>query len=255
MEMVMDIEKKTLKTEAANLTPVLIEETPAYLVVFKPPCFHSVPLKRGSDTATLLDWCAALFPETRLVCGKNPWEGGVLHRLDYETQGLMLVARTQDALNALAAQQSAGLFIKEYSALVHGALVSAIPQVIKSDFRPFGPGRKAVRPVLGGTYHTEIFGTEPCGEYTRFDLRIWRGFRHQIRCHLAWLGYPIVNDALYGSADTDGYLGLCARAFSFRNPVSGEALRYSIDGETALQASSASITGVLSSRQNKTVSP
>jgi 23S rRNA pseudouridine1911/1915/1917 synthase len=243
-----------LRTETPSLTPSLIEETPAYLVVFKPPRLHSVPLKRGSDTATLLDWCASLFPETLLVCGKSPWEGGILHRLDYETQGLVLVARTQDALDALNTQQSAGLFIKEYSALVHGALVSAIPQVIKSGFRPFGPGRKVVRPVLGETYQTEILGTELCGEYTRFHLRIRRGFRHQIRSHLAWLGYPIVNDALYGSVDTDGYLGLCASAFSFRDPVSGEARRYSIDGETASLASSASITGVLSSPQNKTVS-
>jgi 23S rRNA pseudouridine1911/1915/1917 synthase len=243
-----------LKTEVTSLTPILLEETLAYLVVFKPPRFHSVPLKRGSDTATLLDWCASRFPETRLVYGKNPWEGGVLHRLDYETQGLVLVARTQDALDALTTQQSAGLFIKEYSALVHGALVTAIPRIIKSGFRPFGPGRKAVRPLLDGTYQTEILGTEIYGEYTRFHLRIRRGFRHQIRCHLAWLGYPIVNDALYGSTDTDGYLCLCARAFSFRDPVSGEARHYSIDGETASMASSASITGVLSSPQNRTVS-
>ncbi|MDR3303869.1 MAG: RNA pseudouridine synthase [Treponema sp.] len=237
------------------ITPAVLAETPAYLVVFKPPRLHSVPLKRASDTATLLDWCAALYPETRQVCGKNHWEGGVLHRLDYETQGLVLVARTQDALYSLSAQQADGLFVKEYGAVVSGATLEpvgfppsparygAVPRVIESGFRAFGPGRKAVRPVLGEGYRTEFVETVACGAFTCCHLRIWRGFRHQIRCHLAWLGLPIVNDALYGGANDGGELRLCAHAFAFHDPVSGEARRYTLDDSPYR---SGSMTGVLS---------
>jgi 23S rRNA pseudouridine1911/1915/1917 synthase len=211
-------------------TPRLIAETPDYLVVFKPSCFHTVPLKRGSDTPTLLDWCALDFPEIRLICGKNPWEGGVLHRLDYETQGLVLIARTQDTLNVLREQQVEGFFIKEYLAVVKGRLMLGVPRILESDFRSSGPGRKEVRPLLGNTYRTEILKARPFqhGKYTRLYVRIRRGFRHQIRCHLSWLGYPIVNDRLYSKEVSQGHLRLCARAFSFRDPVSGETRNYSL---------------------------
>lgn len=259
-----------------NTEPYILATDASYLVVFKPPRLHSVPLHRVGQAQTkagacpansvptssllephssLLDWCAAQFTELRRVHGKHPWEGGVLHRLDYEVQGLILLARTQEALDALSAQQEAGLFIKDYTALsAPRAQLPGFPQppslysascVIESGFRPFGPGRKAVRPVVfpltrmagksvkelaldqGRPYQTEIAETREFGDYVQFKLRLRRGFRHQIRCHLAWLGYPILNDALYGGADTDGALCLHAHAISFLKPDSGILVNYS----------------------------
>ncbi|MDR1400478.1 MAG: RNA pseudouridine synthase [Treponema sp.] len=243
--------------------PYILEAEASYLVVFKPPRLHSVPLhsvrqgkteagvcptNSASDTS-LLDWCAAQFAELRRIRGKHPWEGGVLHRLDYEAHGLILIARTQEALDALSAQQEAGLFVKDYTALsvlrpqplgfpqtpsLYGA-----PCIIESGFRPFGPGRKAVRPVVlgkrakelaldqGKPYQTEIVETYTLGDCIQFKLRLRRGFRHQIRCHLAWLGYPILNDALYGGATTDGTLCLHAHTISFLKPGSGIRVSYS----------------------------
>ncbi|MDR2418937.1 MAG: RNA pseudouridine synthase [Treponema sp.] len=251
-----------------NTEPYILAADASYLVVFKPPRLHSVPLNRVGQSqakagacpadrapdSSLLDWCAAQFTELRRVHGKHPWEGGVLHRLDYETQGLILLARTQEALDALSAQQEAGLFIKDYTALsTPRPRLPGFPQppsaygascIIESGFRPFGPGRKAVRPVVltlsrmtgksvkelaldqGRPYQTEIAETREFGDCVQFKLRLRRGFRHQIRCHLAWLGYPILNDALYGGVDTDGTLCLHAHAISFLKPDSGIRVSY-----------------------------
>ncbi|MDR2796764.1 MAG: RNA pseudouridine synthase [Treponema sp.] len=276
-------------------SPSVLDETPAYAVVFKPPRVHTVPLKRDAGGAghepSLLDWCGNLFPQVLTVQGKHPWEGGIVHRLDYETQGLVLVAKTQTALHVLLAQQEEGYIIKEYGALTtkREGLLPGFPQtfsggldssIIESGFRPYGPGRKAVRPVVfpvwdgsnflkkqgkfkktsaldqGRPYVTEIieshrqFPLYPVihkdasikGAY--FRLRIKRGFRHQIRCHLAWIGYPILNDTLYGghtipfqtSCSHRVYLeemefpvlGLMAEGIRFYDPISAEPRHYTI---------------------------
>jgi 23S rRNA pseudouridine1911/1915/1917 synthase len=257
-----------------STAPFLIAAEDSFLVVYKPPRMHSSPLKKSaadvSGKQTLLDWCGRSFPEITAIRGRNPWEGGLLHRLDYETGGLTLLARTQAAFNALEAAQKAGRFVKEYTALAERAAKSlasmpappfpverlfmtesALPPLsIESAFRPYGPGRKAVRPVplnfsgekpgkyalkeivldRGQPYRTEILETraEGDGKSTGFHLRIRRGFRHQIRSHLAWLGYPLINDALYGGASRPEYPGLAllAEAISFPDPFTDAAREY-----------------------------
>jgi 23S rRNA pseudouridine1911/1915/1917 synthase len=248
------------------LNPYMVDETASYGVVYKPPRMHSVPLSHagGSPQQTLLDWCARIFPGVLTVKGQHPWEGGILHRLDYETQGLVLFAKTQTALEALKVQQEQGLFIKEYDALSspYRSLPlpgfppmpppMTVPFTIESGFRPFGPGRKAVRPVpldsSKGTqnrlkplqlYRTEIMERHNPGEWTGFRIRINRGFRHQIRCHLAWIGFPLLHDGLYGGISKDDLfpqeadfapLALIARLISFDDPVSGMPRQYRIPG-------------------------
>jgi 23S rRNA pseudouridine1911/1915/1917 synthase len=272
-------------TPAFSGEPRVLAETGAYLVVYKPPLVHSVPLKKkkgspaggvfpGAGPAegetTLLDWCAGLFPELRGLRGRGEGEGGILHRLDYETRGLVLFARTQDALEDLSRQQEKGLFIKEYEALSAGRTPGlslpgfppppeeftnalweeGLPRFIESAFRPYGPGRRAVRPLAwnalagkgrrkgeyaldrGRPYRTEIRGREDAGDCRRFLLGIARGFRHQIRCHLSWIGFPLLNDLRYGgrSRPLPGsggcFLALRARGVSFQDPVSGTRREY-----------------------------
>jgi 23S rRNA pseudouridine1911/1915/1917 synthase len=207
----------------------------------------------------------------------------LLHRLDYETQGLLAAAKTQAAWDSLAAQQEAGEFVKEYEAFSAGpaeimpgfppppsvpAAEAAGTGLIESAFRPWGRGRKAVRPLPadpsgtsgGALYRTDICSRRPvpvpvppeaadrtvpdeaetAGQpgqpdqsLMSFRLRIARGFRHQIRCHLAWIGAPILNDPLYGGkplpATGKGFLALRASGLFFRDPESGEGREYRAD--------------------------
>ena len=98
---------------------------------------------------------------------------------------------------------------------------------------PYGPGRKEVRPTnQSKSYRTKPYCTEILGEPTDlekilyFRLRIHRGFRHQIRCHLTWAGFPILNDSLYGGQKfgKGTHLALRAEGIMFFYPGSGERL-------------------------------
>ncbi|MDR2110844.1 MAG: RNA pseudouridine synthase [Spirochaetaceae bacterium] len=248
------------------MVPRVVDENAGYVVLYKPPGLHTAPPGRVRPgrvpEATLLDWCAARFPEVLAVAGKKPAEGGLLHRLDFRTQGLLLLARTQAAMDGLRAQQEAGLFVKEYGALA-GAAAALLPgfpappenpRTIESAFRPYGPGRRAVRPLpvpspaagtgkgkaggeraldRGEPYRTDLISWETLGDYVYIRARIKRGFRHQIRCHLAWIGRPILNDTLYGGppgrwASGDGCLALRAQGIFFYDPLTGRPREYRI---------------------------
>ncbi|MDR0475528.1 MAG: RNA pseudouridine synthase [Treponema sp.] len=231
-----DISIDDISIDDISVPRILVEEKD-YLVVYKPPRMHSAPLAR-SHGENLLEWCAAGFPEISRLPGRQKGEGGLLHRLDYETHGLMLLARTMRGMEALLEQQKAGKISKEYNAIAAADKVRlpGFPQApmprteVVSAFRPYGRGRRVVRPVLSGSgkpYVTEILENNPGPDGTRlFRLRIVNGFRHQIRCHLAWLGFPILNDELYGMGG-DGFLALRATAISFNDPA-GVRLRYAI---------------------------
>jgi len=213
--------------------PEIIEETDDFAVVFKPPkmhCTSSGRIKRKDEKReqqTLLEWYK----------NRTPSVFDIMHRLDYETNGLVLFAKNETSFIFFKELQDRGEFIKEYTALVSRSIndpeannpsVSALQSssgfppcpvqlsekkaeyAIESFFRPFGPGRKLVRPVIadgkkyrevakdkGGYYRTEIFSING----NVFSLRLKRGFRHQIRCHLAWAGFPVLNDPLYSEPE------------------------------------------------------
>ena len=247
-----------------NLTlPYIVEETGDYAVVFKPPKMHSAPLKQ-SEGETLFSWYASRFPSVY----------DLMHRLDYDTHGLVLFAKNLQSYEFFKDLQDKGGFVKEYSAvctrfcerfcevpisgfpsppvLADCAPSIGKPQVIESYFRPYGPGRKQVRPILdeenkyheiakdkGAMYRTEIISIKN----NVITARIKRGFRHQIRCHLCLVGFPILNDPLYGSdrlyssepcqqpaEESDAnLLALCAHALYFTDPSTGSGQEYRIE--------------------------
>jgi 23S rRNA pseudouridine1911/1915/1917 synthase len=240
------------------MKPYVLDETDDFAVVFKPPRMHSIPLRNDDDT--LLGWYAGIFPPVMDMCGRKEGEGGLLHRLDFETQGLVLFAKNQNALDFLRVSQEQGNFIKEYSAICQKTIStnSSFPpppfnassvqkgSAIESYFRPFGPGRKQVRPVTdaglegrksaryeiaqdrGAYYRTEIVNSIE-NEHYILGLRLRRGFRHQIRCHLAWIGCPVLNDPVYGESPVNGLLALRSHGLFFTDPRSGKPREYRIE--------------------------
>ena len=242
--------------------PRIFAERDAYLVLYKPAGIHCAPLREGEKN-TLLAWCAERYPEVLDCRGRKPIEGGLAHRIDGETEGLVLVARTQQALDQLLSQQTKGEFRKEYHARcvpLPGVSCAAgfpsppdlgvVPFTVESAFRAYGPGRRAVRPVLppygpdhalddGMPYRTHVLEMLPAGDGPTISVRacLLRGFRHQVRCHLAWIGLPLISDELYGGPmQPNVSLGLRASALEFTDPATGEQVRYGLDSESGAGA-------------------
>ena len=198
------------------MTTRLLFEGPDTLVFWKESGIPSVPLRTTIDGRTLLSIAAAYYPEIRCCHGTNEWEGGVIHRLDNLTKGLVLIARNQKAYDALMQQQKKDMIQKEYRG---GCLIT-------SYFRSFGPGGKSVRPVVSNKRYAEGRIYTTMVEKEEADVlrcTITRGFRHQIRAHLAWSGYPIKGDTQYGGEPSDDF-GLEAVSISYIEPCSGRKL-------------------------------
>ena len=166
-----------------------------------------------------------------------------MHRLDNLTKGLVLIARTQKAYDALMQQQKKDMIVKEYRAITSSGRsidegfepftqypITEGPVRITSYFRSFGKGSKSVRPVAANQRHMKgkVYTTEiiPVSD-DEFICTITRGFRHQIRSHLAWAGHPILGDTQYGGIVSDDF-GLEAISISYIEPCSGRKLTITI---------------------------
>lgn len=221
---------------------VIHEPTSAepFVVLSKPAGLPSAPLAVGDACA--LTECARLFPETMNVHGKKAVEGGLVHRIDTSTSGLLLVAASQGFYDHIIAAQEKGLFVKGYrsesdinakNAQTLGGFPTLGKQAQKaadflycdkslsalcglelsSFFRPFAKGKKEVRPVLQNSnsaalkkigsaeiYSTKIVAADFLGDGSlKVECKITNGYRHQVRCHLAWLGLPARGDRIYNS--------------------------------------------------------
>lgn len=229
--------------------PKIVAEADGWALIQKPHGMPSAPLAEN-EAGTLLDWFLGQRPGARPVSGKKAVEHGLLHRLDTGTEGLVLIAKTQPAFNALSAAQQAGLIKKKYYAFctcpadaTTGQII--LPLTIRSRFRSFGPKGREVRPLFplmrgyeeaDREYETVIEAIEYYSQDNTIGVTcaLVRGYRHQVRAHLAWLGYPIIGDHLYNSESINSLpmrevpLQLYAVAISFPDPESARPVSFSL---------------------------
>jgi 23S rRNA pseudouridine1911/1915/1917 synthase len=177
------------------------------VAIDKPPGVPSHPLAPG-ERGTAANAIVARFPECA-TASPDAREGGLVHRLDNETSGVLLAARGRDAWEALRATLRAPDCVKTYLAEVAGA-----PPERGVETAPIGrAGRRgghvrvgAGRALLAARTEWEV--VERRGATALVRARLQAGRAHQVRAHLAAAGFPIVGDAVYGVAAPGATPGL-----------------------------------------------
>ncbi len=179
------------------------------ILVFDKP--HGMVMHEGdkeSEAETFLSLLIQKYPEQKLINNPYPLQkriinlSGIVHRLDRDTSGIVVVARNQDSLEELQKAFKEGKVEKEYIALVHGEISSDLTIDISLGREKKGFKRaSASDPNARGPFleaKTEVIPLEISKEQTKVFLRPLTGRTHQLRAHLSFIHYPIIGDILYG---------------------------------------------------------
>ena len=208
--------------------PVVYED--ADLVVVDKPAGLVVHPGAGQPTGTLVHGLLARYPEIRTVGQAN--RPGIVHRLDKGTSGLLLVARSQPAYEALVAMLSARRVDRRYRALVWGepdAPTGLVDAPIGRSTRDRTRMAVTVRGREARTGYEVVRAYHEPVDVTELRLRLETGRTHQIRVHLTAIGHPVVGDARYGGARQSLPLDrpfLHAEAVALDHPVTGAPLAF-----------------------------
>ncbi|WPK12024.1 RluA family pseudouridine synthase [Lysinibacillus louembei] len=219
-------EPETLEVIAEELDLNIIYEDADVVVVNKPKgmVVHPAP---GHTTGTLVN---GLMHHCKDLSGINGiLRPGIVHRIDKDTSGLLMVAKNDVAHESLVNQLVEKSVTRKYTALVHGHIAhdkGTIDAPIGRDTKD----RQKQAVVDNGKHAVTHFQViERFGDYTLVECRLETGRTHQIRVHMQYIGFPLVGDPKYGPKKTLDFGGqvLHAGILGFIHPVTGEYLEFS----------------------------
>lgn len=218
-------------------SPKIVFDDKEFLVLNKPQGWIVNASGTTTNQCVLQDWLKTNFNYE--IARSSDLRSGIVHRLDKETSGLLLIAKTKYAFENLQRQFKEREVEKTYVALVHGST---------------NPKRGVINEPVGRLpWNRERFGVLPGGreanteyntvsnykkqttndEYSLLELKPKTGRTHQIRIHLKHLGYPIVSDLFYAGRKTARAdrrwcprLFLHAKTISFHHPISGKRISF-----------------------------
>lgn len=222
-------EAEPLAVIAEDIPLEIIYEDDDVAVVNKPQGMVVHP-SAGHPSGTLVN--AALFHIKNLSAINGVIRPGIVHRIDKNTSGLLMIAKNDAAHASLAAQLKAKTTKRRYLAIVHGMLEHDRGTIEAPIGRnPKGRMKQAV--VADGksaVTHFEVL--ERFGDYTFVALELETGRTHQIRVHMAYIGHPVAGDPLYGPAKTlepnKGQF-LHAEILGFEHPKTGEFMEFQVN--------------------------
>ena len=206
----------------------LVHEDDALLVIEKPPGLLTIGTEHERErTAYRLVWAY-------LKGARPPRRPFIVHRLDRETSGLLVIAKTPEAQARLQGQFAAGNAERRYVAIVEGVVTTdegTLRDVLVEErslrVRPADPSRPPPRGRRARIAITRYRVLERRTDVTRVALRLGTGRRHQIRVQLAKLGHPVVGDSRHGvRRDPLHRLCLHATRLGFRHPDTGAPVEF-----------------------------
>jgi 23S rRNA pseudouridine1911/1915/1917 synthase len=215
----IEIRKTINKRQKAKLSPnskfpipnsqfQIISDTPEYIIINKPAGLTM----HGADhikEITLADLVLKKYPKIKKV-GEDPARPGIVHRIDKEVSGLIVVPKTQDSFDNLKKQFQERTVKKQYTALVYGKIKKE-EDIINFPIKRAESGHKMAALPLSVKGKSNIGGRRAITEfevikkyinYTLIKVNIKTGRTHQIRVHMTAYGHPIVGDNLYSTKKT-----------------------------------------------------
>lgn len=209
----------------------VVHEDKHVIVVNKPSGLIVHPAVPG-ESDTLANAVIARYPEVAKI-GDDMQRPGIVHRLDREASGLLVIARTKEAFAALKAQFQAHVVKKEYAVLIDGEAPQDSGTIRLAIGRSASGGKMAARPEPGdddkdAVTHYRV--EERLPKTTYLTVRTETGRTHQIRAHFHALGVPVVGDPLYGTKRPGRLaaprLFLHAKTLEFTHPVTDKQMAF-----------------------------
>lgn len=219
-----DLRQPSIKAQDIHLD--VVYEDADILVVNKPEGMVVHPAS-GSPSGTLVN--AALYhTKGRLSHAQTSTRPGIVHRLDKEVSGLMVIAKTDAADHLLVAGFKSRNIKRRYIAFVKGTAANDEGSIVLPIGRALRDRKKMAVRFLNAkdaTTHYKVLRRFPT--YTKLRVELETGRTHQIRVHMAYIGHPIIGDIKYGGPRYD-QVALYAAELSFLHPITSKQLHFSI---------------------------
>ncbi|HFU4204591.1 TPA: RluA family pseudouridine synthase [Streptococcus suis] len=183
----------------------------------------------GHTSGTLVN---ALLYHVKDLSGINGvLRPGIVHRIDKDTSGLLMIAKNDESHTKLAAELKEKKSLRKYWAIVHGNLPNDRGMIEAPIGRSEKDRKKQAVTAKGKEAVTRFQVLERFGDYTLVELTLETGRTHQIRVHMAYIGHPVVGDEAYGPKKTLKGHGqfLHARTLGFTHPRTGEVVEFTAE--------------------------
>ena len=218
-------EEKSLDLEAKDLNLDIIYEDDYVAVVNKPKGMVVHP-GAGDNDETLVN--GLLYELSDLSTINGVFRPGIVHRIDKDTTGLLMIAKNDVASLSLTEQLKNHSCNRIYHALVHGVINENRGRINAPIGRDTNDRKKMAVVKDGKEAITNFTVLKRFKDYTYIECKLETGRTHQIRVHLEYIGHPLVGDKTYGRRKVVGDLGqfLHAKTIGFKHPKTGEWLEF-----------------------------
>ncbi|MGH2268870.1 RluA family pseudouridine synthase [Streptococcus uberis] len=221
-------EEEILDYEAEDI-PIDIVYEDEYLAIINKAQGMVVHPSAGHSSGTLVN--ALLYHIKDLSTINGVVRPGIVHRIDKDTSGLLMIAKNDKAHHILADELKAKKSLRKYLAIVHGNLPNDRGMIEAPIGRSEKDRKKQAVTAKGKDAITRFQVVERFGDFTLVELSLETGRTHQIRVHMAYIGHPVAGDPLYGPRKTLAGKGqfLHAQTLGFTHPSTGEMVTFTAE--------------------------